>query len=113
MDLFSAIVFGTLAASLLVFLLLGRAWQGRPIADTTDKRANEKWAAQLQIEQHDIPEMLAAANEYRRKRGLREITAQEFNDKLEAEQVELLHQAEKQLRAQRNDGGADRERRGF
>jgi hypothetical protein len=113
MDAFAAITFGAFLVAFLVFLALGHAWRGRPMAEITDKGANEKWGAQMAIEERDIPQMLEAANEYRRKRGQPEITPEEFGAQVEDEQRRLLRQAEKQFRAASRSGESDRERRGF
>ena len=99
MDTFSAIVFGGIVVAALTFLAIGYAWRGRPVEEITDRRHNERWATQMKVEERDIPEMLAAANEYRHKRGMPEITAEEFGAQVEGEQRELLRQAEKQLAA--------------
>lgn len=113
MDPFAAITLGGILLALVVFLALGHAWRGRPVEEITDKRANEKWAAQMKVEERDIPQMLTAANEYRRKRGLPEISAQEFGAQVEAEQRQLLRQAEKQIAARAGAGDQGRERRGY
>jgi hypothetical protein len=113
MDAFAAITFGGLVFAFLVFLAIGHAWRGRPIDEVTDRDANEKWAAQMRVEERDVPQMLAAANDYRRKRGMPELTPDEFRSRVEDEQRELLRQAEKQLRAASRSGEPDRERRGF
>lgn len=99
MDPFAAITLGGLVLALLVFLGIGYAWRGRPVEEITDRKQNERWAAQMKVEEHDIPQMLAAANEYRRKRHIPEITPEEFGAQVESEQRELLRQAEKQLAA--------------
>jgi hypothetical protein len=104
MDTFAAITLGGLLLVLLVFLGIGYAWRGRPIEELTDRKQNERWAAQMKVEERDVPQMLAAANEYRRKRGLPEITPEEFSAKVESEQRELLRQAEKQIRARSSPG---------
>jgi hypothetical protein len=104
MDTFAAITLGGLLLALLVFLGIGYAWRGRPVEEITDRRQNERWAAQMKVEERDVPEMLAAANEYRRKRSLPEITPEEFSAKVEREQHELLRQAEKQMRARSSAG---------
>jgi hypothetical protein len=104
MDTFAAIALGGLLLAVLTFLALGYAWRGRPVEEITDRKQNERWAAQMKVEERDIPEMLAAANEYRRNRGMPEITPEEFGARVEREQRELLRQAEKQLGA-RGIGG--------
>jgi hypothetical protein len=113
MDPFAAIILGGLLAALLVFLALGHAWRGRPVEEITDRQSNERWAAQIRVEERDIPEMLSAANDYRRKRGLPEITPEEFNAQVEGEQRQLLRQAEKQLNAKAGAADSGRERRGY
>jgi hypothetical protein len=99
MDPFAAITLGGLLLALLVFLGIGYAWRGRPVEEITDRKQNERWATQMKVEERDVPEMLAAANEYRRKRSMPEITPEEFSAKVEGEQRELLRQAEKQIAA--------------
>jgi hypothetical protein len=99
MDTFTAIVFGGIAVAALTFLALGYAWRDQPVDEVTDRKENERWATQMKVEERDIPEMLDAANEYRRKRGMGEITAEDFGARVEGEQRQLLRQAEKQLAA--------------
>jgi hypothetical protein len=112
MDTFTAIVVAGIVVALAVFLGLGLLTRGRPLAEVTDRRANEKWATQLQIEQADLPQMLESANAYRRRRGLPEVTAEQLGAMVEAEQIELLRQA--RARGGRASGsGRERERRGF
>jgi hypothetical protein len=106
MDAFAAIIFGGLVLVFLVFLAIGHAWRDRPIEEITDRGANEKWAAQMQVEERDIPQMLEAANEYRRKRGQPEVTPEEFGAQVEQEQRRLLVQAEKQMRAASRTGAS-------
>lgn len=99
MDTFAAITFGALLLVFLAFLAIGYLWRREPVEEITDRHRNERWAAQIQVEERDVPEMLEAANEYRRNRGMPEITPEEFGARVEREQHELLRQAEKQLRA--------------
>lgn len=113
MDSFALIVFGSFIVILLVFLGLGWAWRDRPLAEITDKEANEKWAAQLEIEQQEVPQMVDAANDYRRKRGLPEVTADEYRAKIGDEQAAILDQANKQLRARATRADTRSEGRGF
>jgi hypothetical protein len=117
MDIFTLIVVGGLVIVVGGFFLVGWLFRFRPIAELLDKRANERWAEQLKIEQSDIPQMIAASNEYRRNRGLPEVTEEEFRAKVGDEQRELLLQAGKQIRGERGKRtaakNAARERRGF
>src|SRR4051794_40014413 len=117
LDSFTLIVLIGLVVVFGGFFLVGWLFRFRPIAELLDKRANERWAKQIEIEQTDIPQMLAASNAYRRNRGLREVTEDEFRSKVGEEQRELLEQADKQIRAERGKQNAAknaaRERRGF
>jgi hypothetical protein len=115
MDTFSAIVFGSLLFAFASFVGIGWIWRNRPAADITDRGANQKLAGQIAIEERDVPQMVAASNEYRRKRGRPEVTVEEFRAKIGAEQAELLDEANKQLRAKsmRPGPASARERRGF
>jgi hypothetical protein len=100
---------------LLTFVGLGMAWRQRPLADLTDKHANKAIAAQANIEESDIPQMVSAANEYRRKRGRPEVTVADYRAAIGAEQAAILDEANKQLRAKRmrRPVAARREARGF
>jgi FtsZ-interacting cell division protein ZipA len=114
MDSFAAIVLGGVALMFLMFLGLGWASRNKPVAEFLDKRANERWAAQLHIEESEIPQMVAASNEYRRKRGLPEMTVEGFKAKVGEEQRGILAEATKQLRAKASKAtGAAREQRGL
>jgi hypothetical protein len=99
-----------------VLWLVGAAWLTRklPIDHLIDKRRNEKWATQLKLEEQELPQMLAAANDYRRKRGLPEITVAQLQAQTNKDlREQIAEQAHKQQRAQRTHVPSVRERRGF
>jgi hypothetical protein len=102
MDTFSAIVLAGFVIAFLGFLGVGLLWRSRPASDITDRDRHERWAAQMKVEQHDLPQMLAAANDYRSKRGEDEVTLAEFEAKVGDEQLKILDAANKQLRARAN-----------
>jgi hypothetical protein len=102
MDAFGAIVLTGIAIAFLGFLGVGLIWRSRPASDITDRDRNERWAAQIKVEEHDLPQMLDAANDYRRKRGEDEVTLEEFETKVGDEQLRILDAANKQLRARAN-----------
>jgi hypothetical protein len=58
----------------LVLVLLGRSYPGSG-ADLLDWKPTRDYETEVQLEQDDIAQMLAAQNEYRRRRGAEEITA--------------------------------------
>lgn len=60
----------------LVLVLLSRSYPGSG-ADLLDWKPTRDYETELQLEQDDIAQMLAAQNEYRRKRGAGEITEQD------------------------------------
>lgn len=114
MDTFTAIVLGALAAGFLWFVCA--AWLARklPIDRIIDKRRNQKWAVQINIEEHDLPQMLAAANEYRRKRGREEVSLEQLHGQVQHDlRAQIAEEAGKQLRAKTVHGNPSRERRGF
>jgi hypothetical protein len=60
----------------LVLVLLGRSYPGSG-ADLLDWKPTRDYETEVQLEQDDIAQMLAAQNEYRRRRGAEEITARD------------------------------------
>lgn len=56
-----------------VLVLLARSYPGSG-ADLVDWKPTRDYESEFQLEQDDISQMLAAQNEYRRKRGAKEIT---------------------------------------
>lgn len=57
----------------LVLWLLGRSYPGSG-ADLLDWKPTRDFQTELELEQDDISQMIAAQNRYRRKRGARELT---------------------------------------
>ena len=86
-------------AAFVFFLAVGFGSRNEPISDVIDKRANERWAAQAMIEAGEVPQMVAAANEYRRKKGLPELSASDFRQMAQKDQRIAIQQAKKQRRA--------------
>lgn len=56
-----------------VLVLLGRSYPGSG-ADLLDWKPTRDFETEVQLEQDDIAQMLAAQNEYRRRRGAEELT---------------------------------------
>ena len=114
MDTLAAITLGAIAAGALWVVFAAWLVRKLPIDEVIDKRRNEKWAAQMSIEEHDLPQMIAAANEYRRKRGLPEVTLEQLQAQINRDlRDQIAEQARKQLQAQKTHGNLSRERRGF
>ncbi len=57
----------------LVLVLIARSYPGSG-ADLLDWKPTRDYETEVQLEQDDIAQMLAAQNEYRRKRGASELT---------------------------------------
>jgi hypothetical protein len=98
MDSFALIVFGGLAALLVTLLALG-ALSRRRVRDITHKGDDEAWAARLRIEQRDIPEMVEAQNEYRRRDRRPELTEREVRERVGREELGRLDRADAEARA--------------
>jgi hypothetical protein len=103
-DVFALIVVGALAFAVLFLFGVGFISRNQPIGNVIDKKANERWATQANIEAGEIPQMVAAANEYRKKKGLPEVTAADFRQKAAEEQRILIEQAKKQSRSRPRSG---------
>lgn len=110
MDTFGAIVLISLAVTVLTLLALGK-WSSRSASDIQNKDRLLRWGVQSEIEGKEIPQMLEAQNEYRRRKGQPEISEDEFRAMIQAEQVERVRQADRQDQARAH--AHDRERRGF
>ena len=101
MDVFALIVIGSLLAALAFFFAVGFGTRNQPVSNVIDKKANEKWAAQALIEAGEVPQMVASANEYRRRKGLPELTSADFQQLAQEEQRIAIAQAKKHRRAAR------------
>jgi hypothetical protein len=97
MDTFTLIVFGGLAVVLLTLLLLGR-FSGRRTRDITHQGDHAAVAARLAVEERDIPEMVDAQNQYRRRTGRAERTEQDVRSEVGARELDRLDRADAEAR---------------
>lgn len=67
------VTIGMVAFIVLVLVLIGRAYPGSG-ADLLDWKPTRDYETEAMLEQDDIEQMLAAQNEYRRRRGAPELT---------------------------------------
>lgn len=67
---------GMVAFIVAVLVLLARSYPGSG-ADLVDWRPTRDYETELELEQDDIAQMIAAQNEYRRHRGARELTVRD------------------------------------
>ncbi len=73
MDAFTLIVIGSIVLLAIVFLALG-VWHPARTADVTDADRQASWAAQAEIEEREVGEMVEGQNVYRRARGEEDLT---------------------------------------
>jgi hypothetical protein len=70
------ITLGMVAFIVAVLVLLARSYPGSG-ADLLDWKPTRDYETELQLEQDDIAQMIAAQNEYRRRRGANDLTVQD------------------------------------
>jgi hypothetical protein len=68
MDTFGAIVLISLTVTVLALLAIGK-WSSRSASDIQNKDRLLRWGVQFEIEKKEIPQMLEAQAEYRRRRA--------------------------------------------
>ena len=93
MDGFALVIFGGLAALVLVFLALGKWYPGSGAEqlDWKPTRSNETEAAN---EVDDVQQMLDATNERRRRRGLPDLTEEGITQRVHHDKRELAKMRE-------------------
>ena len=79
MDTFPLIVLGGLLVIVGLLVLLARLYPGTG-ADLLDWQPTRSYETEIELEMQDVEQMIAAQNEYRRKRGESEITEDEFRE---------------------------------
>ena len=77
MDTFPLIVLGGILVIVGLLVLVARMYPGTG-ADLLDWQPTRSYETEVELEMQDVEQMLAAQNEYRRKRGEKEITEDEF-----------------------------------
>ncbi|HEX2358935.1 MAG TPA: hypothetical protein VHH72_03875 [Solirubrobacterales bacterium] len=71
---FILLTIGLLAVLVAIMIGLNRAFRDHSVADLLDWKPTRSPEVEAQNEVDDVQQMIAAQNEYRRKRGAREIT---------------------------------------
>jgi hypothetical protein len=85
---FTVICGGLLAFFVIAVLLLG-AFSKRSVADYLDWKPTRSPEVELQNEVDDVAQMIAAQNEYRRRRGVPERTQAEVEEEVRRQRAEL------------------------
>ena len=97
----------------LVLVLLARSYPGTG-SDLVDWKPTRDYETEFQLEQDDVAQMIAAQNEYRRRRGASELTAEDAERMGREDQrvrergrmdEQSLEKLDRELRE--GDGGAD------
>lgn len=70
---FALVSIGMIVLIVLVLVLLARSYPGSG-ADLLDWKPTRDYGTEVQLEQDDIQQMIAAQNAYRRRRGAEELT---------------------------------------
>ena len=77
MDTFPLIVLVGILVVVGLLVLVARLYPGTG-ADLLDWQPTRSYETEVELEMQDVEQMLAAQNEYRRKRGEKEISEDEF-----------------------------------
>jgi hypothetical protein len=106
------ITLGMVAFIVAVLVLLARSYPGSG-ADLVDWKPTRDYETELQLEQDDIAQMIAAQNEYRRRRGANDLTVEdaqrmgrEDQQVRERGRLDELEKLDRELR----EGGEDEDR---
>jgi hypothetical protein len=74
---FVALTLGLVVLLFLILVGLGRAFQSHSVADFLDWKPTRSPEVEAQNEVDDVRQMIEAQNEYRRRRGAKEITRED------------------------------------
>jgi hypothetical protein len=85
-DSFPIIVVGGLLILVGFLVLLARLYPGTG-ADLLDWGSTRSYEHEIELEMQDVEQMIEAQNAYRRKRGEREITEDEFREGVVRDEV--------------------------
>jgi hypothetical protein len=88
-DTFPIIVLGGLLIFVGLLVLLARLYPGTG-ADLLDWGPTRSYEHEVELEMQDVEQMLEAQNAYRRKRGEREITEDEFREGVVRDEIQRL-----------------------
>jgi hypothetical protein len=78
-DAFPLIILGGIGVVVALLVLVARFYPGSG-ADLLDWQPTRSYETQIELEMEDVQQMLEAQNEYRRKRGERELTEDEVRN---------------------------------
>ena len=94
MDGFALVIFGGLAAMVLIFLALGKWYPGSG-AEQLDWKPTRSVETEIELELDDVDQMLEAQNERRRRRGQPERTEEDVRAEVAAHEREMKERSER------------------
>jgi hypothetical protein len=93
-DTFPILVVGGLLVIVGLLVLLARLYPGTG-ADLLDWGPTRSYEDEVELEMQDVEQMIEAQNAYRRKRGEREITEDEFREGVVRDEIENLSESDR------------------
>ena len=84
---FIALTLGLLVLLFLIMVALARAFEGHSVADLIDWKPTRSPEVEAQNEVDDVRQMIEAQNEYRRRRGAKEITEEDVERQAREDQA--------------------------
>jgi hypothetical protein len=88
-DTFPLIVLGGIGVVVALLVLIARFYPGSG-ADLLDWRPTRSYETQVELEMEDVQQMIEAQNEYRRRRGERELTEDEVRESVARQEIDRL-----------------------
>jgi hypothetical protein len=86
MDAFPLIVLVGILVIVGLLVLLARLYPGTG-ADLLDWQPTRSYETEIELEMQDVEQMLEAQNEYRRRRGEREVSEDEFREDVVRDEI--------------------------
>jgi hypothetical protein len=93
LDSFPILVLGGLLILVGLLVLLARLYPGSG-ADLLDWGSTRSYEHEIELEMQDVEQLLAARNEYRRKRGESELTEDEYREDVAREEIRRLSETD-------------------
>jgi hypothetical protein len=93
-DTFPIIVVGGLLIFVGLLVLLAKLYPGTG-ADLLDWGPSRSYEHEVELEMQDVEQMLEAQNAYRRKRGEREISEDEFREGVARDEIQRLSESDR------------------
>ncbi len=89
MDLFPLIVLVGILVAVGLLVLLAQLYPGTG-ADLLDWHPTRSYETEVELEMQDVEQMIEARNEYRRKRGEREVSEAQFREDVVQDEIRNL-----------------------